>query len=258
MNQSALIGSTGFVGSNLLWQHSFDAVYHSKNINEITGNSFNLVVCAGVRAEKWKANLEPENDLQNINLLINYLRQIKTSQFILISTVDVYPNPVNVYEDSNIMKDNLSAYGRNRFHLEEFIREAFFNHIIIRLPGLIGTGLKKNFIYDMLHKPEGLLLTHSDSYYQFYSVKSLWTDIQKVRSKGLKLINFATSPLSVHRIASECFGREFLNNNSKPPIFYDMRTRYADLFGRQGDYICTESEEISEIRSFVEIERNTK
>ena len=57
---TALIGYTGFVGSNLLRQRPFDACFNSSNIDQIAGRSFDLVVCCGARAEKWKANADPE------------------------------------------------------------------------------------------------------------------------------------------------------------------------------------------------------
>ena len=50
---SAIIGNTGFVGSNLIRQRHFDAFYNSKNIET---KSFDLVICAGVPAVKWLAN----------------------------------------------------------------------------------------------------------------------------------------------------------------------------------------------------------
>ena len=40
---SALIGYTGFVGSTLLKQRSFDACFNSANIDQIAGRSFDLV-----------------------------------------------------------------------------------------------------------------------------------------------------------------------------------------------------------------------
>ena len=53
---SALIGHTGFVGGNLRVARPFDVLVNSANVEELRGKSFDLVVCAGVRAEKWKAN----------------------------------------------------------------------------------------------------------------------------------------------------------------------------------------------------------
>ena len=255
MTNNALIGVTGFVGSNLFKQGEFSSLFNSTNINEINNQSFDLVVCAGDRAEKWKANSEPEIDFRNIEKLISHLDQISAQELILISTVDVYPDPQAVHEDTTIDYSQLSPYGKHRFILEEFIRSKFQNHIVIRLPGLVGSGLKKNFIFDMLHNPEALPLTHCDSMYQFYSVDSLWNDIKKIRKQGINLINFATPPLSVHKIAENCFGTKFLIKPARFPVKYDMRTLFAWIFDCQGEYIWTEEEEIDAIREFIANER---
>ena len=58
----ALVGHTGFVGGNLNTQHVFEAKYNSKNIQDIAGMSFDTLVFAGARAEKWWANANAEAD----------------------------------------------------------------------------------------------------------------------------------------------------------------------------------------------------
>lgn len=44
----SLVGYTGFVGSNLAESHSFDGLYHSKNIEQAYGTKPELLVYAGV------------------------------------------------------------------------------------------------------------------------------------------------------------------------------------------------------------------
>ena len=75
-SSSALIGYTGFVGSSILSQQSFDYLYNSKNIEDIQSKHFDLVVCAGAPGTKWLANKEPETDLATIQRLINNLSTI--------------------------------------------------------------------------------------------------------------------------------------------------------------------------------------
>jgi hypothetical protein len=55
-----LVGYTGFVGSNLYDAGEFDAVYNSKNIQDAFGTTPDLLVYAGVRAEKYLANNDPD------------------------------------------------------------------------------------------------------------------------------------------------------------------------------------------------------
>ena len=148
---AALIGHTGFVGSNLDRQFTFDGRYNSSNIAEIRNKKFDLVICAGIKAEKWLANKHPEEDLRQILNLIENLKQVKAAKFVHISTVDVYENPVGVDEYTLIDPNGGHPYGRNRFHAEKMLKNVFDDILIIRLPALFGKGLKKNFIFDLLN-----------------------------------------------------------------------------------------------------------
>lgn len=156
----ALIGYTGFVGRNLEKQFFFDEKYNSKNIHEIKNKNFDVIFCSGVSAVKWLANQNPEKDIQGINKLIECLRNTKTKIFILVSTIDVYDNMKSINEDTipNVLLQD--TYGKNRYYLENWVRENFENHLIIRLPALFGMGLKKNFIYDVMN-PIPSMLTES-------------------------------------------------------------------------------------------------
>lgn len=146
-----LVGSTGFVGSNLSSQTKFDGLYNSKNISESFGLNPELLVYSGVRAEKFLANSEPDRDLDIIKNAIGNIISINPQKIVLISTVDVYPNPVLVDENSEIEADQPQAYGRNRLYLEKWVENNFEDYLIIRLPALFGNNLKKNFIYDLIH-----------------------------------------------------------------------------------------------------------
>lgn len=155
---NALIGYTGFVGSNLKNQFNFDELYNSKNIKDIRNKKFDVVVCAGVRAQKWYANQNPHEDMEMINQLINDIKTIKCKKFILISTIDVYKVTDNVDENTKIDINGLHPYGYNRYYLENWVESYFENALIVRLPALFGQGLKKNFIYDIITKIPSVIM----------------------------------------------------------------------------------------------------
>ena len=46
-------------------------------------------------------------------------KKINPKEIILISTIDVYKNPINVDEDSEIISQDLEAYGKNRYGAEQ-------------------------------------------------------------------------------------------------------------------------------------------
>ncbi|WP_236169980.1 pyridine nucleotide transhydrogenase [Pseudomonas parasichuanensis] len=253
MNTNALIGFSGFVGGTLLRQHEFTSLYRSTTIAEIEGLTFDTVVCAGAPAQKWIANREPEADRQKIEALIAHLKTIRCKTFILISTVDVFANAMGVDEDSPVPEQGLHAYGLNRRLLERFVEEHFPSHLIVRLPGLVGPGLRKNVIYDFLND-NNLAAIDSRGVFQFYPMVNLWHDIQVALAAGLKLVHLTGQPLSVGDVASQGFGKPFANTLHNPPAVYDMRTRHAALFGASGAYQYSARETLLAVRAYAQSE----
>lgn len=249
--RAALIGYTGFVGSNIASQHGFDDLYNSKNIADIEGREYDLVVSAANRAEMWRINQEPEKDKAEIDDFIRHLSKVKTKKLVLISTVGVYKNPNGANEDSPIETEGLLPYGLNRHYLEEYCQNNF-DTTITRLPGLFGEGLKKNVIYDLLHN-NMVENIHADSTYQYYNLGNIWNDISVALKNNLPLVNLATPPVKTVDVAREAFGIEFSNRpDGVTPAFWDMHTKYAELYNGEGDYICSAEQELKDIKVFVE------
>lgn len=249
----ALIGHSGFVGGNVVAQRRFDALYNSRNIEAIVNGDFELLVCSGAPAAKWIANRDPEADLANLQRLMGCLEKVRARKAVLISTIDVYPRPVDVDEDTAVSVDGHHAYGKHRFLLERFFLE-HFDTLIVRLPGLYGEGLKKNAIYDLLHDHE-VAKIDSEGRFQFYGLDRLWGDIETALGAGLRLVNFATEPTSMREIAGAAFDRDFDNRVAAQPARYDMRTRHAAVFHGADGYLQDKSTVLSGVRRFVTRER---
>ena len=250
---NALIGFSGFVGSTLLKQARFDAFYRSTTIGEIEGKVFNTVVCAGAPAQKWIANREPEADRQNIDSLMAQLLTIQCKTFVLISTVDVFKSPIAVDEDTLVEETGLHAYGSHRRLLEKFVANHFSQHLIVRLPGLVGPGLRKNVIFDFLNA-NNLPAIDSRGRFQFYPMVNLWHDICAALDAGLRLVHLTAAPISVADVSLQGFGRPFLQVLAGTPGSYDMRTRHAAVFGAAGDYQYSARETIQAIRAYAQSE----
>jgi hypothetical protein len=251
--RDALIGYSGFVGSTLLKQRQFGGLYRSTTITEARGKSFDLVVCAGAPAQKWIANRDPDADLKNIEALIGHLKTITCQTFILISTVDVFKTPIGVDESTVVEEDGLHAYGRHRRLLEKFVESHFTNPLIVRLPGLVGPGLRKNVIFDFLNS-NNLETIDSRGVFQFYPMVNLWYDIQLALQAKLPLIHLAAAPVKVADISLQGFGKSFAHELQGSPARYDMRTKYAELFGIEGHYQYGEREVLQAVRSYAQYE----
>jgi dTDP-4-dehydrorhamnose reductase len=253
---SALIGYTGFVGSTLLQQARFEFLYRSTNIGDIEGKSFDTVVCAGAPAQKWIANREPEADREKIDGLIAYLKTIQCQTFILISTVDVFKSPIDVDEGTPIDESGLHAYGLHRRLLEKFVENHFPRHLIVRLPGLVGPGLRKNVIFDFLND-NNLHAIDSRGIFQFYPMVNLWYDIQTALDAGLNLVHLTAEPISVAEVSAQGFGKPFEQAQANAPAVYDMRTRYAHIFGAPGRYQYSCRETLQAVRAYAQSEPHT-
>lgn len=250
---NALIGFSGFVGSTLLKQAHFSALYRSTNIHEIENREVDVVVCAGAPAQKWIANREPVDDRKKIDSLIDPLRTIKCKTFILISTVDVFKYPIGVDESTQIEEAGLHPYGLHRRLLEKFVEQHFPRHLIVRLPGLVGPGLRKNVIFDFLNN-NNLHAIESRGVFQFYPMVNLWYDIQTALEARLSLVHLTAEPISVADVSLKGFGKPFMQSFSNTPARYDMQTRYAQMFGSSGQHQYSTRETIQAIRAYAQSE----
>ncbi len=253
----ALIGHTGFIGSFLKRELGFaqedkdDFLYRSTDINDIRGQNFDRVICAGAPGVKWLANKHPEEDKKSIDRLMDCLGEMKTKQLILISTVDVLPTPARGDELTEVHPDSTNPYGSHRKMLEEFCARNFACSII-RLPGMFGPGLKKNIIFDLMNRHEVHKIV-PDSRYQFYDLKWLWGDLERMLARGIPLLHAATPPVTAATIARTCFGIEL------PPLpkdvslaDYDFRTRYSHEWTGPIGYLRTQEQVIHSIKEFTQ------
>jgi hypothetical protein len=252
---SALIGHTGFVGSNLLPQGRYTDCFNSRNISDIAGRSYDIVVCAGVQAMKWKANKEPQADWAGIERLLTPLSTVKATRFILISTIDVYANPNGETEDTPPSTEN-HAYGRHRAAVEEFVGARFAGHHIVRLPGLFGEGLKKNVIFDLMHD-NCLDVIQPLSSFQYYHLKHLTDDLHKVVGQDIRLLNLATEPVQTRTII-ESFAPDkakTVGSKAGPPVHYDFRSVHDALWGGRAGYLYDAATVLREIGEFMRREQ---
>lgn len=300
----SLVGCTGFVGQNLANSCIFDGLYNSKNIASAYGTNPELLVYAGVRAEMFLANHNPQQDKALIDQAIENIKKIRPKELVLISTISVYGEQVYADETTEIEEDCLTAYGRNRLYLEQWVEQELEHVLIVRLPALYGSGIKKNFIYDFIHRIPALLnedyykllckdserfadyyekqengyykcrklstdekrclmsyfrssgfsalnFTDSRARYQFYNLAYLWQHIQIARENALKKVNLVTEPVGIAELFWYLEQEEFKNEILQKSFDYQLRTRYAELFGGNKGYIFDRKFVLEDIRKFI-------
>jgi hypothetical protein len=254
--RTALIGYSGFIGSNLAAATDFTDLYNTRNITEIRGRSYDLVVSAFGRADSHRINTHAADDLAEIDDFLTLLGSVDAAKLVMISTVCVYPGGTSPDESTPLSADGLTPYGANRLHMEQELAE-HFDTLVLRLPQLYGIGLKKGIVYDLLNsyrveyiRPDGL--------FQYYDLRRLWADTQVALDAGLDALNVATPALTSAQVAAECFGVDIsgqvVSGESPFAQMYtrDMRTVHADRFGGPPGYLMDEAAELAALRSFVE------
>jgi hypothetical protein len=251
---SALIGHTGFVGGNLAAAAHFDLLVNRANLESLRGRRLDRLVCAGLPAAKWIANLRPQDDSDNVQRLQAVLETVRVGTFLLISTVDVYPRLVGADENYNCSQELNHAYGRHRLEFERFVRDRFPQAHIVRLPALFGVGLKKNVLYDLLHDNQ-LERINPASRYQWYPLARLPRDLETIERCGVPLINLCTEPVEMRSLLQQCFAGKAAGGRADPPACYDVHTCYGEIFGSDSRYIMSRAAVMSALGEFVRSQR---
>jgi len=216
----ALIGHTGFVGGALARRYEFDCYYNSKNIHRLTGK-FDDIVIAGMPGTKWKANANPDDDAAALASIVFQLGTLESKHITLISTLDVFDKPVGVTPETE--PDATQAYGSHRATLEYVVRERFPNHSIIRLPSLFGLGLKKNALYDLMHRTSYVHSIHPDDTYQWVDVDSIILP-HPVLNPQPGIRHLASKPLTMRDMAQIVFDIHLTATPDREPVCYNVPT----------------------------------
>ena len=205
----------GFVGSALLQDWPADYVYDTSNIEKIAGKEFDLLVCAGAPAEKWKANNYPQQDLNSLDRLVAALANgVEARKFVLVSTIDTLSLSMG------------GSYGAHRKLLESVLKRMFPHMQIVRLPALFGHGLKKNALYDLLHGND-LPASVQASSYQWYPIHRLRNDIGLMLGNGIEELNLFPPTIRMDFIMRAFFPnaerRPYIAGGSfGKPVVYDF------------------------------------
>ncbi len=152
-----LIGHSGFVGSHLKSQHTFEKLFNRSNADQLEGQDFDTLVCAAAPGSMFEANRFPAVDEARIDALIELLFGVSARNFILISSIAVLRDFAGQDDETTTDFQEGLAYGRHRRKLEAFCQTRFENGLVVRLPALFGHGLKKNFVFDLMNPVPSML-----------------------------------------------------------------------------------------------------
>ena len=228
MPDTVLVGSTGFVGGNLLAAHPFDAAYHSTDVQNGFGRDNGLVVYAGVPAAMYLANADPAADLAVMAAARENLRRLAPKKVVLISSICVFADSRGKTEADEPTPEGLAPYGANRLQLERWVREDWPDALIVRLPALYGKGLKKNFLYD-LHTITPALL-RPDKYRQLAAESELVRIAYEDAGNGFYKLSGKADPAALRAwFAAAPFNALAFTDSRSVYQFYDLARLWRDI-----------------------------
>ena len=242
---NALIGYTGFIGSNLLNFKKKFHKYNSKNINKIKNKQYDLVICAGTPSKIWLAKKNPKLDFNKITYLINSLKKINAKKFVLISTCEIYGSHNNQKESSLKFSNKNYHYGYNRLMLENFVKANFAKSFILRLPIVYGKNFYKNCIYDLIYKNNIEKLNGNDRI-QIYNVANLKKHINFALKCNISILNISSKPIKLSWIAKKFFNVRL----GKKKNFRNMKMQ--TIYGKpNSNYFLSSKECIRDLKHFI-------
>jgi len=154
-----IIGFRGFVGSAIYNCFAEDKRYETTGIEkdsygQLKGGEFHLLINANGNSNKPLADKNPQPDFEmNVTNTLHFLHDFSYSHFLHISTADVYPDktkPQNTLEDTPVNPHSLSNYGFSKYLGELMVKQHAKSWLILRLAGMVGKGVKKGAMYDVL------------------------------------------------------------------------------------------------------------
>jgi len=163
-----IVGGNGLTGSAVVRHCRAAGLEHQvvqrENFRDFLGRSCDILVYANGNALKWKANQDPLFDFHaSLASTAQYVHGVACRRYVHLSTVDVYSDKASLAgtaEDAPIVAASLDAYGFHKHLAEEYVRKfAGDRALILRLPGLVGPGLKKNPAYDVLHPEKKVMIS---------------------------------------------------------------------------------------------------
>src|SRR5581483_3152077 len=171
-----LLGGRGFVGTAFervcRSRHLDVVVVDRQNYRDFVGSTCDIVINANGNSRKPLASAAPMDDFDaSVRTVRQTLVDFHCKSYVYLSSCDVYADcssPATTDEAQALDVTKQSPYGFHKYLAENCVRHAAPAWLIARLGGLVGPGLWKNAVFDILNG--GPLWLDPASELQFMSV----------------------------------------------------------------------------------------
>ncbi|MFO0972717.1 MAG: NAD-dependent epimerase/dehydratase family protein [Phycisphaerae bacterium] len=186
-----VLGGRGFVGSAFVRALRAAGREHvildRASYAAHAGQPCDLFINANGNSRKPLAASQPLVDFDaSVRVVRQTLVDFPARAYLLLSSCDVYPDcsdPRAAVESTPLDPARQSPYGFHKHLAEQCVQHAANNWLVFRMGGLVGPGLWKNAIFDILKG--GPLWLHPDSQLQFMSTDWAATTMLALADRGL-------------------------------------------------------------------------
>jgi nucleoside-diphosphate-sugar epimerase len=226
-----VLGGRGFVGSAFVRRLEHDGAVrlrsvHRDNYAEEAGKPSDVVIDCSGNSRKYLGDEDPRRDFDlSVTHRLRTLQDFPASLQVHVSSVDVYSelhSQEGTRENVPIDVARLSNYGFHKLLAEQVVRHYAPRWLIVRLAGMVGPGLKKNPVYDIVHgKP---LRIHPDSRYQFLHTDDVANVVLALVEAGLAMQVYNVcgagliSPRDIARLAQRELDLSRLAHEARPRV----------------------------------------
>lgn len=192
------------------------------------GSTFDILINANGNSSKVVASRQPMDDFDaSVRSVRSSLLDFRVGTYVHLSSCDVYADcssPALTREDSAGDPAARSPYGFHKWLAEECVRHAAGRWLIFRLGGMVGQGLRKNAIFDIVSG--GPVWLHPESRLQFMNTDVVAAIVLDLVDRGMQGRVFNLCGAGTVRIADviEWSGRQISVNPGAPVVTYDVAT----------------------------------
>lgn len=174
-----VLGSDGFLGSSLIREIKKNKLnflgINRLNYNKIKNKKCDVLINASTNSKKFLSEKDYGYDFRETVVNVqNSINDFQFKKYVLISSSDVYPYTnikKNTNESSSIDIKKLSNYSLNKYLAEILVKKLTSSWLVLRCGGLLGKGLKKNPIFDLMNRKK--IYVHPKSKFQFISTDNV-------------------------------------------------------------------------------------
>ena len=154
-----ILGGKGFIGSAFVRfcekeEIDYDCI-DLDNYEAFRGRDCDILINVAGNSKKYLSNERPVEDFRfSLEALLSSFFDFSFSKYIYLSSIDVYADhedPACNREDSILDIGKISHYGFHKYLGEQMVMHYISDWLIIRLGGVLGPGLKKNPVFDLIH-----------------------------------------------------------------------------------------------------------